>query len=191
MAPCSPSGRYRHAYRAVNVTLREISLFQDIHVVLALFSSREARVQYAAGAAASVCLNEATRKAVEECEQGHFLMDDNLERLKAGRKLVDSIQENYASHNTHETAHPWPTINERFTPAGSIPHATAAGTLSKLADPPFMISDSAFWDGVEFHVSRFFSDSWYCGLHDTARTPSAVQGLANASRHITSPVPFG
>lgn len=173
------------------VELRDISLFHGIHVILALYSSTETTVKYSAGASASPNFGEAVRKALEECEQGHFLMEDNLERINSRRNLVDEIQDNYVTYNSPGTIHLWPAIERDYADKPKAGSQKALEILSSLDDPPFAVSDNVFWDGVQFHVCRIFSDSWYTGLHDTNRLPTAIQSIADITRRTREYVPFG
>lgn len=175
------------------VTLREISIFPGVYVVLALYSS-QSRVMYAAGASADFNLSAAVQKALRECSQGYLLMEDNLHRKNLGKNLMDNIQINYLNSNNPKTVLKWPVPNNSInsingTTDGSF--NTLSKFLMKQNNPLYVLFDNIFLSGRKYYICRFFSDSWFLGLMDTSRNDFLLYDNIEISRNITTPVPFG
>ncbi|WP_376779562.1 YcaO-like family protein [Gleimia hominis] len=178
-------------------SLRDVSIFPGIYVVLALFRRNKGScsvVKYSAGASSSTNLNEATDKAVRECHQAYLSMQDNVFRRATGRLLMDRIQEEYLNANKATTVDCWPrlTSTESKLHTAHVNTGTALSVLQSVLEPPLLILDSIFYDGEPWYVARLMSDIWPAGLHDNR--PSAIKALVRLTgieecRHDA--VPFG
>ena len=174
------------------VCVREISLFDGVYVVLAIFGSKTGEVKYSVGACADRDLSSACYRALRECEQAHFLMEDNLERMLQGRQLFDNIQTCYVNSNSYETVTLWPKIGDDFVAEGfPVDLDGLLDIIGGISNPPYLALDAVYWDGVKYFICRIFSDCWFSGLLDTRRPCPELPPSIKATRHLEIPVPFG